>query len=342
MAAPEQRLDERVIPAGTGARFGLVVVLALVTSAKMALEVAYSLTGQRITQCELAAGIDVYRSTPDQSTLLARLTQASAYTHCEARVAPPPSAWLSAGWPVLVLVVAVFAFYADRWWKTRPSRVSPVEEFDDPSSGFRVSREVASLKAKAGVTSDVTCVVDVTSEARGATVLGRTGHPVLCLHQGLVTQHRRNADDGTDDPEFRAVLLHEFAHIRYGDVSAARSTMAVWRAFVLVVLVPYVVIAALLATSGPVPPGLDGINPVDARDILVTLLLAALGYLARCDVLRNRGDLRRSRGCPQRRGQGVLVGARRRRPLVAVPGGPAVRRAVAQPPGLGPASPVPG
>lgn len=288
MAAVAPRLDERVMPAGTGARFGLVVVLALVTSAKMVLEVAYSVTGERITQCELAAGIDVFRSSPDQSTLLARLTQASAYTNCEARVAPPPTAWLPVGWPVLVLVVAVFAFYADRWWKTRRSRVSPLEEFDDPASGFVISAEVTRLKDQAGVRAEVVCVVDVTSETRSATVLGSTRHPVLCLHIGLVIQRLRNADDGADDPEFRAVLLHEFAHIRYGDVSAARGTMAVWRAFVLVALLPYLIIAGVLATHGTVPPGLNGINPVDARDILITLVLAALGYLARCDVLRNR------------------------------------------------------
>lgn len=288
MTATAPDLDERVMPAGTGARFGLVVVLALVTSAKMALEVAYSTPAQGITQCELAAGIDVYRVNPDQSTLLARLTQFVAYMNCEARFAPAPAVWVTAGWPVLVLLVAVLAFYADRWWKTRPSRVTSLEAFDDRASGFVISQEVARLKKQARVQGDVTYFVDVTSEARSATVLGSTRRPVLCLHLGLVTQRQRNAEDGEDDPKFDAILLHEFAHIRYGDVSAARGTMAVWRAFVLVALLPYLTIAIVLARSGVVPPGLHGINPTDARDILITLVLAALGYLARCDVLRNR------------------------------------------------------
>lgn len=282
------RLDERVMPAGTGARFGLVVVLALVTSAKMVLEVAYSITGQRMTECELAAGIDVYRSTSDQSMLLARLASASPYTTCEARLAPPPTLWLTLGWPILVLVVAVLAFYADRCWKTRRSRVSPLKEFDDPASGFVISEEVDRLKDQAGVRSKVTCVVDVTSDARSATVLGSTRHPILCVHFGLVTQRLQNAADGVDDPEFRAVLLHEFAHIRYGDVSAARGTMAVWRAFVLVALLPYVILAAVWAAPSAFASGLGGIYPIDERDIVTTLVLSVLGYLARCDVLRNR------------------------------------------------------
>ncbi|WP_194905905.1 M48 family metalloprotease [Catenulispora rubra] len=275
------------MPAGTGARFALVVALALVTSAKMVLETAYSVTGKRLPECDLAAGIDVLRS-PDRSTLVARLTQARAYTSCETRVAPPPPVWLTLGWPVLVLVVAVLAFHTDRWWHTRPSRVRPLKDFDDPTSGYFISQEVARLQGHAGVGAEVTYVVDISSEACSATVLGSTRNPVLCLHFGLVAQRQQRAADNEDDPEFRAVLLHEFAHIRYGDVSAARGTMAVWRAFVLVALLPYLITAAVLATRGPVRPGLGGINPVDTRDILISLVLAALGYLARCDVLRNR------------------------------------------------------
>ena len=49
------------------------------------------------------------------------------------------------------------------------------------------------------------------------------------LNLGLVARRlERAAETGDDDVEFRAVLLHEFAHIRYGDVTAARITMAVW------------------------------------------------------------------------------------------------------------------
>ena len=235
---------------------------------------------------------------------------------------PAANGVAAGGLAVLVLVVAVLAFYADRRWKTRRSRVSPLTEYDDPASGFVISEEVARLKDEAGVRAAVSCVVEVTSEARSATVLGSTGHPVLCLHFGLVMQRLRNAADGADDPEFRAVLLHEFAHIRYGDVSAARGTMAVWRAFVLVALLPYLIICGVLVTKEIVPQGLNGINPVGARD--------ADHACARCPRVPGAvrraaqpGDLRRSRGRPQRRGQAVLADGRNRCRLRGEDGRPA-------------------
>ena len=85
------------------------------------------------------------------------------------------------------------------------------------------------------------------------------------------------------------MLLHEFAHIRSGDVTAARGTIAVWRGFLLVALLPYLVIAAILSAHGSVA-GLEGASTstIDQRDLLIALVLACLGYLARSDVLRHR------------------------------------------------------
>jgi len=288
-----QDLDERLMPAGTGARFALVVILALVTSAKMILEFSFSITGQRMPECELAAGIDVFRSNPDASVLLARLTQYAAYTNCEARIAPPPPWWLPAGWPLLVLVAAVLFFYADRWWKLRAARMRPLREFDGQGNGIFVSGKVQRAALDAGLARETgeavarRCVVDVTSAARSATVMGSTRRPVLCLHLGLVARRLEHAAEGTDDPEFRAVLLHEFAHIRYGDVTAARATMAVWRAFLAVALAPYLVITLILLRHGTIA-GLSGYSLADQRDLATTLVLVCLGYLARMDVLRHR------------------------------------------------------
>ena len=85
------------------------------------------------------------------------------------------------------------------------------------------------------------------------------------------------------------MLLHEFAHIHYGDVTAARGTMAVWRSFVLVALIPYLAIYTIAVVHGSVA-GLTetGAAAVSQRDIVTSLALACLGYLARSDVLRNR------------------------------------------------------
>jgi beta-lactamase regulating signal transducer with metallopeptidase domain len=43
-----------------------------------------------------------------------------------------------------------------------------------------------------------------------------------------------------DHARFRTVVLHELAHVRNGDVTVAYVTVTVWRAFVPLVLLPYV------------------------------------------------------------------------------------------------------
>ena len=43
----------------------------------------------------------------------------------------------------------------------------------------------------------------------------------------------------TDQPAFRAVLLHELAHLRNGDVDKTYLTLAIWRAFVAGALIPF-------------------------------------------------------------------------------------------------------
>jgi hypothetical protein len=296
IAAPpaQQRPVEQLMPAGTNARFALVVVLALVTSAKMVLEFVYSFTARYSYRCDLAAGIDTYRVNPDVNVISARLTQAAAYTNCESRLATPPPWWLTAGWPLLVLVVAVFLSYADSWWKTRASRVRPIGEYDRQGKGFVISGEVLKLALDAGLTWDAglsamrRCVVDVTPTAGSATVFGSNRRPVLCLPLGLVAGRLERAFACEDDPAFNAVLLHEFAHIRSGDVTAARGTIAVWRGFLLVALLPYLVIAAILSAHGTIAGQEEVSSAVDQRDLLITLVLACLGYLARSDVLRTR------------------------------------------------------
>ena len=257
----------------------------------MMLDFSFSVTDQQGQLCELAGGIDMYKPGSDLSALSTLLPQLTAFINCESRFVSSPPWWLLVGWPCLVLMMAVPFFYIDRWWKLRKTRVRPLKEFDNPQGGFVISEEVQALAQAARLAAVPTCVVDITSSGRSAIVLGTSRNPIVCLHLGLVARRLERAKTGDDDAEFRAVLLHEFAHIRYGDVTAARVTMAVWRTFLVAVLLPYLVISAILLLHGSVVPGLSGTattSPADERDILTVLVLAVLGYLARSDVLRNR------------------------------------------------------
>lgn len=69
----------------------------------------------------------------------------------------------------------------------------------------------------------------------GGLAFGRWGKYYVCLSGGLVTQFY------TDLPAFRAVVLHELAHLRNADVDRTYLAVAVWQAFLLLGLLPLAV-----------------------------------------------------------------------------------------------------
>ncbi|QIK10199.1 M48 family metalloprotease [Streptomyces sp. ID38640] len=72
-------------------------------------------------------------------------------------------------------------------------------------------------------------VVDPSAASTGAAVFGRNRRPTVCLHAGLL------AGRATAPEDFEAVLLHELAHIRNGDVTLTYATIALWRTFIAAV-----------------------------------------------------------------------------------------------------------
>lgn len=71
--------------------------------------------------------------------------------------------------------------------------------------------------------------------------------------------------------EFDAVVLHELAHVRNGDVGHTYLTIAAWRAFIVTILVPYLLLR------------ID-----DAATVVPVLALAAVLYIAYYGILRIR------------------------------------------------------
>ncbi|MCZ1013417.1 M48 family metalloprotease [Streptomyces noursei] len=89
------------------------------------------------------------------------------------------------------------------------------------------------------------------------------------------------------DPEgFRVVLLHEFAHIRNGDVTLTHATVALWRVFLTLVTPPFLVDLAMYLVYGVRLGSPVFVGP--SRNFLQRAFLVVLVYLARSDVLRSR------------------------------------------------------
>ncbi|MFB7938028.1 M48 family metalloprotease [Streptomyces sp. NPDC056049] len=271
---PRPRVDERVLGAGTGARFAMLLLLMPAACGSLMLAVLTPLADGDRAACELAAGVDP--ADPDPWTAPAMIVgQQHAFDFCVSRWAPSPPWWQVAVWPVLVLVGAAVLFHVLPLWKARRSRVVPLEAIDP---GGRLRTGIDLLVTEAGLRRKPRIVVDPAAVTGGAVVFGSDRRPVLCLHGGLLAVRR------ADPARFRTVVLHELAHIANRDVTLTYATVSVWRAFLLLVLVP-----ALLWEGFQVYQDVSaGGGPSLDRDVLLALLTAVPVHLARWEILRSR------------------------------------------------------
>ncbi|SDM65765.1 M48 family metalloprotease [Allokutzneria albata] len=273
VAAP--RIDERAVGAGTTVRFALLVVLMLAASVAVVLEFTRSPEGWG---CTLAAGVDPTAGS-DRAAVVNRAGQTPAYQACMAEFAPPPPWWLPLAWPALLLAVAGLVFLGLSAWKARRGRVVPLAAVDPEGE---IHRTLAELAAVAGLRRLPRVVVDPIATSTGAVVFGSTRRPIVCLHGGLIADRHSNREG------FRAVLLHEFAHIHNGDVTITYATVALWRAFLAVTVLPELVMTVQSLPSWPNSPLWSAHAPGVTRGFVLTAFMIALVYLARSDVLRTR------------------------------------------------------
>ncbi|MFF9147279.1 M48 family metalloprotease [Streptomyces sp. NPDC014861] len=273
---PEERLriDEKVLGAGTGPRFVALLLLMLTASGSMILEVFRVVADGDVVGCTLAAGVD-----PDDGSYwnssLSITGQGMAFQSCMSMWAPAPAWWQMAGWPLLLVVMAWLLFAALPRWKSRRGRVIPLESVDPDGT---VRAQLRELCAATDVASMPRVVVDPAATSVSAVVFGRTRRPVICLHGGLLAVRE------SDQQRFRAVLLHELAHIANRDITLTYLTVSLWRVFLALVLLPFVLCWGYVA-YGVVADG--GTLRLD-RAAASAVVMVALLYLVRSDTLRSR------------------------------------------------------
>lgn len=278
MSGPRSRIDERAMGAGTTVRFAMLVVLLLAASGAMMLPVIKDLRTTDQVGCQLAAGIDP-DTAGDMASALNALGQAIAYRACIAKYAPPPPLWEIYGWPVLLSLTAALLFVLLPVWKARRNRAVPLDSVDRDGE---LRTLLAGLAETAGLDRLPWVVVDRAEISTGAVVFGRNRRPTVCLYGGLLACRR-------SDPErFRAVLLHEFAHIANRDLTVTYSTVAMWRVFLTLVIVPYLAWVSTQVYGAFKWWTWSTHAPSLIRGVLLPALTVALVYLARSDVLRSR------------------------------------------------------
>ncbi|MFH8384309.1 M56 family metallopeptidase [Kitasatospora sp. NPDC018058] len=273
------RVDERALVAGTTLRFVMLVVLLLTLSAPIALPVVsqFRTTKPDYVGCERAAGVDPQHA-GDASSYAQVMSQEVPFAACLSKYAPGLPLWTLVVWPVGLVVVASGVFAGLPVVMRRRRHVAPLPPPDDEGQPQALLEELAFT---AGLRRLPVVVLDMAVKSRGAEVFGSDRRPIVSIPNGLLEAADR---DGS-----RAVLLHEFAHIKNRDVTVTYATVALWRVFAVVVLLPYAVWegdqiyrnTGLFHWPPTVTPGL-------VRAVLLPVATVALVYLARSDVLRTR------------------------------------------------------
>ncbi|GGO53517.1 hypothetical protein GCM10012287_40340 [Streptomyces daqingensis] len=273
---------------GTGPRFVLLMVLVTLSGVPLfgitftALTMDYE-SGSGAMDCMFAAGFDP--AAGDGENALRAMRRPELLRKCLDEQ-PQSYAGLVATAAMLAVAAAVY-WYQPKLHGLR-RRSAPVETVDADGS---LAAELALLRTHAGLGPELSFRVDLARTTSSAYVEGRSGRYSVHLHAGLLVRR------GTDPEGFRAVVLHELAHVRHRDVDYASASTALWRVFVVTALLPhlgqygYSLFLLALHTDSPWSPA----APSMVGFVLVALLLVGLVHLARADLLRRRefhADLR--------------------------------------------------
>ena len=177
------------------------------------------------------------------------------------------------GGVALLLIVAGGIYLAFPTWKRWRKRLVPLPPEDLPE----VMVELTALCREAGLKRQPQFLWNPLNPVSEGLAFGRMGRYAVALTGGLVKQAYDNP------PAFRAVIRHELAHLRNGDIDKTYFSVAIWWAFVITALVPFVAYVIPHSISGLFT---DLTFSLDAS--LRVLALTALVLLLRNAVLRAR------------------------------------------------------
>jgi Zn-dependent protease with chaperone function len=262
------RLNPFAFPSDTDFRFVLLIISVL--SATVLL---YSLLYDVLPptaeykRAEYARCVDEARAAHPGQSLVAQMGQLLVHSECTARTDAVQAGFMLGGL-VLVAALALGAYWLSpgRVLRSRRLEMLPVEDASD------LLDYLENLCRETGLSCPPQFVSNPLDRSTSGLAFGRRGRYYVGLGGGLVDRFY------TDRDIFRAVVLHELAHLRNGDVDKAYATVATWHAFLIAALAPCGLVLLL-----SLPQAVD-LVAVAWR----VLALAALVLLMRNAVLRAR------------------------------------------------------
>ena len=170
------------------------------------------------------------------------------------------------GGVVLVLAVAVVIYWFFPFWNLWRGKLVSLSTEDSPE----LMAYLAELCHEAQLARSPSFVCNPFNQTITGLAFGRVRRYYVALSGGLVTLFAK------DRVRFRAIVLHELAHLRNADVNKTYFAIASWWAFVIVALIPFVVISAVGFVQNPdILLTFDKVWRVSVMAVLVFLILTA-------------------------------------------------------------------
>ncbi|WP_433795681.1 M48 family metalloprotease [Actinoplanes sp. CA-252034] len=268
--------DPSVLPATLSARFLILFVLILATTASIwgYLGVRIGRPGEtRVADCLAGTGLaDLPAYQPGGPPGLIGDT-----VPVIACVAPDMGliVWSSLAGPVALVAGALagYALATPRRLRRRKGRLQPLDRYD-PAAAAEVTGLIAGYDLRRRP------VLVVAPAGRDSFVFGTGRRPYLCLAGETVRTRRR------DPLRFTGVVLHELAHLKNRDTGPTLLLSTAWRSFLALAVTPY--LALLAADVTGLAPRAVRFRHDDLHTVLAIAALLALVTLTRLAVLRDR------------------------------------------------------
>ncbi|MFC4532572.1 M48 family metallopeptidase [Sphaerisporangium dianthi] len=270
-------------PPGTTVLFGLLISTVLVTSSIIYMflwTLVVPANGVRMGTVMRAcfAKESALQSLPDTAENISRYADAvRRIAECVRPTYLDQISWGVYGTGVLFGVAALI-YWAYPLWFVRRRALTPILREDCPE----LADYLAELSRSAGLDRAPVFLLAPYAATSGGLAFGRVRRRYVQLDAGLVAGYT------TDRARFRAVVLHELAHLRNRDVDTTYLTMAIWWSFVALALAPMVAVSVHpLLFRAPLQWRFPGVGSSISFG-LVAPVLVGLVYLTRNAILRVR------------------------------------------------------
>jgi Zn-dependent protease with chaperone function len=266
------RLNPFAFPSDTDLRFALLIVTVLGASLFIYNWISLQMHFQEllaVASCEVPQGPKSIQALSALNVPAFQNT-ANAVRQCGILYHRVETVYMLSG-IVLVGAVAVVIYWLFPFWNLWRGKLVPLSVEDSPE----LMAYLSGLCREAQLARLPSFVCNPFNQTITGLAFGRVGRYYVALSGGLVTLF------STDRVRFRAIVLHELAHLRNADVNKTYFAIASWWAFVVVALVPFAVISAVGFVKYP--------------EVLLTidktwrvLVMAALVFLVLAATLRAR------------------------------------------------------